>query len=129
MSSVSRYSQLFSTTINSVYYWGQCQRNIVTRCDGTGNGFGGDSHSNVVKLHGTLVINSAQVEEPRDMAYKRLAGTAARDDVFDALGRLAFRKARVVDLRFSGGLGRVGRNADHIGRLPPNAWLRECSAV
>lgn len=36
-------------------------KNIVVCCDGTGNAFGGDDNSNVVKLYSTLVINEEQV--------------------------------------------------------------------
>jgi uncharacterized protein (DUF2235 family) len=36
-------------------------KNIVICCDGTGNAFGGDCNSNVVKLYSTLVIDGAQV--------------------------------------------------------------------
>src|SRR5580698_4024671 len=36
-------------------------KNIVICCDGTGNAFGGDSNSNVVKLYSTLLINDEQV--------------------------------------------------------------------
>ena len=36
-------------------------KNIVICCDGTGNEFGGDCNSNVVKLYGTLVIDATQV--------------------------------------------------------------------
>jgi uncharacterized protein (DUF2235 family) len=35
-------------------------KNIVICCDGTGNDFGGDDNSNVVKLYSTLVINETQ---------------------------------------------------------------------
>jgi len=35
-------------------------KNIVICCDGTGNEFGGDRNSNVVKLYSTLIINEAQ---------------------------------------------------------------------
>jgi uncharacterized protein (DUF2235 family) len=35
-------------------------KNIVICCDGTGNSFGGDDNSNVVKLYRTLIINSEQ---------------------------------------------------------------------
>src|SRR5580693_3365286 len=35
-------------------------KNIVICCDGTGNDFGGDDNSNVVKLYKTLVINETQ---------------------------------------------------------------------
>jgi uncharacterized protein (DUF2235 family) len=36
-------------------------KNIVICCDGTGDDFGGDGNSNVVKLYSTLVINETQV--------------------------------------------------------------------
>jgi uncharacterized protein (DUF2235 family) len=35
-------------------------KNIVICCDGTGNEFGGDSNSNVVKLYSTLIIDDSQ---------------------------------------------------------------------
>jgi uncharacterized protein (DUF2235 family) len=35
-------------------------KNVVICCDGTGNEFGGDCNSNVVKLYSTLVINDSQ---------------------------------------------------------------------
>ena len=35
-------------------------KNIVLCCDGTGNEFGADSNSNVIKLYGTLVIDATQ---------------------------------------------------------------------
>lgn len=36
-------------------------KNIVICCDGTGNEFGGDCNSNVVKLYTTLIIDGSQV--------------------------------------------------------------------
>jgi uncharacterized protein (DUF2235 family) len=36
-------------------------KNIVICCDGTGNEFGGDCNSNVVKLYSTLIINETQL--------------------------------------------------------------------
>jgi RNA polymerase sigma factor (TIGR02999 family) len=54
------------------------------------------------------------VEQALDVASKRPAEIVALDDALDALARMAPRKARIVELRFFGGLG-VKETADVVG--------------
>jgi RNA polymerase sigma factor (TIGR02999 family) len=54
------------------------------------------------------------VEHALDVASKRPAEIVALDDALDALARMAPRKARIVELRFFGGLG-VKETADVVG--------------
>ena len=71
-------------------------KNIVICCDGTGNEFGGDNNSNVVKLYRTLIINSAQRGY-----YHPGVGTMGDPR---AQGRLAKQWSRVKGLAFGAGL-------------------------
>src|ERR1700674_4497018 len=71
-------------------------KNIVICCDGTGNEFGGDCNSNVVKLYSTLVINETQVGY-----YHPGVGTMGSPT---ARNRLEKRWSRVKGLAFGAGL-------------------------
>lgn len=71
-------------------------KNIVVCCDGTGNEFGGDSNSNVVKLYTTLIVDQSQAAY-----YHPGVGTMG-----DPRARNWFEKqwSRVMGLAFGVGL-------------------------
>lgn len=70
-------------------------KNIVLCCDGTGDEFGGDDNSNVVKLYSTLTINSEQAGY-----YHPGIGTRADPNARTRVGRLW---SRIKGLAFGAG--------------------------
>ena len=71
-------------------------KNIVICCDGTGNEFGGDGNSNVVKLYSTLPINQTQVAY-----YHPGVGTMGAPNAFTWVEK---QWSRIKGLAFGAGL-------------------------
>jgi RNA polymerase sigma factor (TIGR02999 family) len=68
-------------------------------------------------------VQGINVEEALDMSSKRPAEIVALDDALNELARLAPRKARIVELRFFGGL-EVKETAEVVG-VSPETVMRD----
>ena len=68
-------------------------------------------------------VGGIDVERALDVASKRPAEIVALDDALNELARLAPRKARIVELRFFGGL-EVKETAEIVG-VSPDTVMRD----